>query len=303
MAYKPSDVVSANRKTQSLNEWAAELGTPVQTLLGRLKRIKPDANIADAITRPLSNRGGQNKGASHDHDVLVGDEVDRLLNAGNKSETAIRDRALIVLAYRSGLRCAEMLALMPKDIDVERGSIRVHHGKGDKSRVVAMDPGAWAQVVEWMTLRSTWPITDASPLFCTRQGGPINSRQIRAMFTRRGAKGGIAKRVHAHGMRHTMASELMAEGVNVLDIKTILGHGSVATTNTYLQQINPASALDAMRGRAWGQSVKNVVTSGRRSMPEPGWLESLRNQIGDRLMLIHDGRASEVDFRAAVLLF
>lgn len=303
MAYKPSDVVTANGKSQKLTAWAAELGTPVQTLLGRLKRVKSDADISEAITRPLSTRGGQNKGASHDADVLVGDEVDRLLNAGNKSETAIRDRVLIVLAYRSGLRCCEMLALMPKDIDIEQGSIRVHHGKGNKARVVAMDPAAWAHVAEWMELRSTWAITDASPVFCTRHGGPINSRQIRAMFGRRGAKGGIAKHVHAHGMRHTMASELMAEGVNVLDIKTILGHSSVATTNTYLQQINPASALDAMKGRAWGQHVNNVVTSGKRAMPAPGWLESLRNQIGDRLMLIHDGRSSEVDFRAAVLLF
>lgn len=300
MAYKPSDVVTVRGQAKSLVDWAAELATPVQTILGRLKRGQ---SIAEAVSKPVAKNNGSNKGKSFDADVLVGDEVERLLAAGNKSETAVRDRSLIVLAYRSGLRCSEILALAPKDIDIERGTISVHHGKGDKARVVAMDPAAWSQLVQWLDLRATWsPAADAR-LFCTRDGRPINDRQVRAMFARRAAKAGINKHVHAHGLRRTMASELAAEGVNVLDIGTILGHSNVATTNTYLKRINPTSAINAMKGRAWGQVPTSSARPAGKTVPAPGWLDRLVAEIGDRLMLVHDGRSSESDFRAAVLLF
>ena len=188
MGYKPSDLATVRGQSKTLNEWAAELGTPVQTILSRLKR---GDSIDDACSKPVAKTGGSNKGKTADADVLAGDEVQQLLQAAPRSATAIRDRALIVLAYRSGLRCAEILALFPKDIDVTRGTISIHHGKGNKARVVALDPMGWAHMAEWLELRSTWPIGEASPLFCTRIGDHINARQVRAMIQRRAKKAKI----------------------------------------------------------------------------------------------------------------
>lgn len=300
MAYKPSDTVGVGGVFKKLTEWAVELGTPVQTILGRLKRGQ---SVEQACSNPIKTSGGANRGKTLDADVLSADEVERLLSSGSKSATFVRDRVLIVLAYRSGLRCAEILALMTKDLDISRGTISVHHGKGDKARVVALDPQAWAHVAEWMQLRATWAITDTTPLFCTQEGGRLSDRQVRAMFSRRARKAKIEKHVHPHGMRRTMASEMAAEGIPLIDISGALGHSNIATTNTYLKKVNPTSVVDAMRSRAWGtqrDNVTNVVTS---AIPCPDWLPRLRADIGERLMLVHDARGSETEFKAVVLLF
>jgi len=78
-------------------------------------------------------------------EVLTDDEVRALLNAcPSTSTTGLRNRALLAILYRSGVRIAEALDLYPKDVDLERGAIRVLHGKGDKARVVGVDRGALA---------------------------------------------------------------------------------------------------------------------------------------------------------------
>ena len=302
--YKPSTVVTAKGISKSLSDFAKDLGCPVQTILGRLARGK---SVESACFDPIAETGGANRGKRADADILVGDEVERLLNAGNKSETAVRDRALIVVAYRTGLRCAELLALMMKDLDLGNGTIRVHHGKGDKERVVALDASGWKEVAAWISLRETWfpnkPPTSA-PLFCTRDGTTIDSRQVRAMFARRAKKAGLSKHVHAHGLRRTMASEMASEGIPLMDISGALGHSNVSTTNTYLKKVNPTSVLDAMRSRAWGNSAAgSPAPSNRPTVPPPTWLEDLRAAIGDRLRCFTDLRKSPDEFEAVVMLF
>lgn len=314
--YKPSTIVTAKGIAKSLSDFAVDLGCPVQTILGRLARGK---SVEAACFDPIAETGGANRGKRADADILVGDEIERLLNAGNKSETAVRDRALIVVAYRTGLRCAELLALMMKDLDLGNGTIRVHHGKGDKERVVALDASGWKEVAAWIALRETWfaPENLPSPkshqshtshfsrLFCTRDGTQIDSRQVRAMFARRAKKAGLSKHVHAHGLRRTMASEMASEGIPLMDISGALGHSNVSTTNTYLKKVNPTSVLDAMRGRAWGSSnlATSTTPSSRPTVPPPTWLEDLRAAIGDRLRCFTDLRKSPEDFEAVVMLF
>ena len=65
------------------------------------------------------------------------------------------------------------------------------------------------------------------------------------------AKAGIAKRVHAHGFRHTHAAQLREEGVDIGIISKQLGHRSIATTARYLDHIAPVAVVQAMRGRRW----------------------------------------------------
>src|SRR5436305_2791460 len=100
--WKPSDIVTVAGKTQDLAALAAEVGTPVQTILGRLAR---GWSIDDACLVATKQTGGSNKGKKADADVLAVDEVQQLLSAGRKSQTAVRDTAILVIAYRTGLRC------------------------------------------------------------------------------------------------------------------------------------------------------------------------------------------------------
>jgi len=74
---------------------------------------------------------------------------------------------------------------------------------------------------------------------------------VRTALPRLAAKAGIEKRVHAHALRHTLAFELMMEGVPVPIIQRQLGHASLATTQRYLDHIAPKDVIEVMQGRTW----------------------------------------------------
>jgi integrase len=184
---------------------------------------------------------------------LTAAEVRALLDACRGDDwISLRNRALIALLYRSGLRISEALALRPKDIDHEAGTVRVLRGKGGRARTVGIDPGGAALVAAWAKRRALRGHDGAAPLFCTASGRAIHAGQARRLFRRLGVRAGIDKRVHPHGLRHTHAAELRAEGVDIGIISKQLGHRSIATTARYLDHIAPAAVVAAMRGRAWG---------------------------------------------------
>ena len=198
-------------------------------------------------------RSPANAGKRYPAEVLTPDEVHRLLRApSSRAPTGIRNRALLAVLYRAGLRCAEALALMPKDIDRDAGTVRVLHGKGDKARTVGMDPEAFALLERWLDARAAKGINGRAPIFCTLKGGALKSAYVRALLPRLAHKAGIDKRVHAHGLRHTMAAEMRAEGQDIGVISKALGHSSIATTARYLDHVAPVAVIDAMRSRSWG---------------------------------------------------
>jgi integrase len=228
--------------------------------------------------------------------VLTDAEVRALLDAcGRYTPVALRNRALITLMYRAGLRVSEALALQPKDVDLTNGIVRVLHGKGDRYRAVGLDPGAAAVVAAWLAergracpvppranvstrSRNATPIAANArasamvgggkaqraafqlppssplppPLLCTAFGTPLTTGYVRRLMKRLGRQAGIAKRVHAHGLRHTHAAQLREEGVDVGIISRQLGHRSLLTTIRYLDHVQPTAVVDAMRGRVWG---------------------------------------------------
>ena len=193
-----------------------------------------------------------NKGRKLPAEPLTQDEVLALLKGcSNRAPTGIRNRALIALFYRAGLRVKEALSLMPKDCDLKQGTIRVLHGKGDKSRLVGLDPEASAVLQRWLDRRQRLGINGRHPVFCTLKGKPLYSAYTRNLMKRLAAKVGIEKRVHPHGLRHTHAYELANEGTPLHVIQQQLGHSSLATTDRYVRHLNPQAVVDVMRGRTW----------------------------------------------------
>ena len=79
----------------------------------------------------------------------------------NRAPTGIRNRALLVLLYRGGLRITETLRLHPKDLDRSSGTVTVLRGKGGKRRTIGLDPGAFAVVERWLDVRTKQKITRA----------------------------------------------------------------------------------------------------------------------------------------------
>jgi site-specific recombinase XerD len=185
-------------------------------------------------------------------EVLTAEEVRRLIGVCSaKAPTGIRNRALIALLYRSGLRLGEALALYPKDVDVAGGTVTVLHGKGDRRRTVGMDHGALALVERWLDCRERLGIPRRRPIFCTLAGAGLDDSYVRHLMPRLATRAGIDKRVHAHGLRHTHAAELAGEGLPMNLVQAQLGHASLATTDRYLRHIAPAALVEAMRRRTW----------------------------------------------------
>lgn len=187
-----------------------------------------------------------NKGKRYPAEVLTTDEVQALVDqCSRKAPTGIRNRALLYLLFRSGLRVSEIVALRVSDVDLKRHSVRVLHGKGDKTTTRGFHASATDALARWIDTRKALGIRSGM-LFCTLDGGPLNPQYIRNLLHRLGASAGIEKRVHPHGLRHSYAVELENAGVPVSQISKLLGHSSIAVTSRYLDHLSNAQAISAL---------------------------------------------------------
>src|SRR6476620_7696205 len=162
--------------------------------------------------------------------VLTPTEVTALLEACPATPIGTRNRALITVLYRAGLRVSEALSLRPEDLRLDLPAITVMEGKGQRSRIVGIDRDACATIERWLSEREALSRPTAGPLFCTMRGGPVQPSYVRALLPRLASAACISKRVHAHGLRHTHAAELALEGFPLNLIQAQLGHANLATT-------------------------------------------------------------------------
>ena len=117
-----------------------------------------------------------------------------------------------------------------------------------------MDPEAFAVLDRWMDKRKELKLNGRYCLFCTLDGKPVQASYVRTLFQRLAGKAGIERRVHPHGLRHTLAAELVSENVPLNTIQTVLGHSNAATTSRYLDHIAPTQVIQTMRERKWEET-------------------------------------------------
>jgi site-specific recombinase XerD len=160
-----------------------------------------------------------------------------------RAPTGIRNRALLAVLFRSGLRISEALALYPKDLDPAGRSLRVLHGKGNKARTAPLPTDAADAIDRWLECRKRLRLTGRHPLFCTLKGEPLWDSYVRSLCKRLAMKAGVQKRVHPHGFRHGWAVGQVESGTSLPVIQLLLGHSSLATTATYVSHIAPAKAV------------------------------------------------------------
>ncbi len=139
-----------------------------------------------------------------------------------------RDRLILTLLYSSGLRVSELVNLIVKDIDFEERTILIR-GKGEKDRVVLFDKNAKLLILEYLNLRKT----DNKYLFTNRRGMPLTPRYVQLMIKKYGKKAGITKKITPHVLRHSYATHLLKNGVDIRVIQQLLGHSSLSTTQIY----------------------------------------------------------------------
>ena len=191
--------------------------------------------------------------------VLDADEVEQLLSTFTKAPTSIRNRALVVVLWRTGLRISEALALRLSDLDRKGGCLHVHKGKGGKTRIVAMAPSAWDALDDWLRVRKQQQVRTGSPIFCTlrsgvagrhttKKGEPLSPQYAGQVLKRKASQAGIdPTRVHPHALRHAFAVEMVKRGKPVEHLRQLLGHANLAVTSHYLARINPEEALASAR--------------------------------------------------------
>ena len=143
--------------------------------------------------------------------------------------TGLRDRCIIMVMLRAGLRLSELTSLKVNHIDWQSGRTHIHEGKGHKDRIVYLDDETMAWCQKWLGRR----LVETDLLFCTLEGKPMTSRPIQHMIDRRAKKAGISKHVYPHLLRHTMATELLNGAGNIRLVQKALGHSSLATTMIY----------------------------------------------------------------------
>ena len=157
--------------------------------------------------------------------VLSKTEINKILNM----ETNIKHRLLLMLAYSSGLRVSEVVALKREHIDLTRGVIHIRHGKGRKDRCTVFSKKAARLFMEYCTLFDiqTWlfpgqPVTS-----------PLSVRSAQKIFDKAVLKAEIRKEISIHSLRHTFATHLLENGTDIRYIQVLLGHSSLRTTERY----------------------------------------------------------------------
>ena len=157
--------------------------------------------------------------------VLSPEEVARLLTAA----PGVKYRAALGVAYGAGLRVSEVVALKVSDIDSERMLLRVEQGKGRKDRFVMLSPQLLELLRDWRQVAQPrgWLFPGLDPV------NPMSARQLCRAVSAAARAAGIAKRVSPHTLRHSFATHLLEQNVDIRVIQVLLGHAKLETTALY----------------------------------------------------------------------
>jgi site-specific recombinase XerD len=163
--------------------------------------------------------------------VLSRDEVARLLNA----TTCLKHQAALSVAYGAGLRVAEVAALKVSDIDSERMLLRVERGKGGRYRNAILPADLLTLLREWWKVGRQQGVMHAQGWLFPGQHAtkPISTRHLHRVVVDAAQAAEITKRVGPHTLRHSFATHLLEDGVDIRVIQALLGHSRLDTTALY----------------------------------------------------------------------
>lgn len=200
----------------------------------------------DKVKNPIVDRTGQKYPA----ELITRADIESVIDQfSTRAPTGIRNRTLVTLMWRTGLRHAEVLDLRLKDVNVENNTVRVRHGKGNKARTVGLDALGNAEVRAWISKRAELDLHKSAPLFCTLKGQALAQCYIRAVLRKKAAKAGMDRRITPHSLRHAFATEMVKEGHDLVIVQHALGHSSAVTTNVYLSTLDGGNAVKALQAR------------------------------------------------------
>jgi type 1 fimbriae regulatory protein FimB len=175
---------------------------------------------------PIKKQPPTNRRPSPTVTFLTQDELKRLVSTIKDR----RDRAIILMAYRHGLRASEIGLLQRADIDLKQGRVTIHRLKGSISGVYPMQPDMVKLLRSLIRER-----TDASPyLFVSNRNVPIDRRTLWCLMQRYGTAAKLPKaKQKFHILKHSIATHLLDAGADLSFVKDWLGHANIQNTTIY----------------------------------------------------------------------
>ncbi len=164
------------------------------------------------------------------------EEVKKLIHAiNNKEEDSpykkafkLRNKLILTLLYSTGLRVSELVTLETDSVDLDERTIRIR-GKGEKDRIVLFDESTLLLMEDYLSKSSL----EGDYLFVNRSGNHLSPRYIQMMIKEYAEAAGIRKKVTPHILRHSFATHLLKNGVDIRAIQQLLGHSNLSTTQIY----------------------------------------------------------------------
>ena len=145
-----------------------------------------------------------------------------------KKKSKMRDKVILTLLYSTGLRISELVKLLKRDIDFDERTIRVR-GKGDKDRIVLFDEHTKEMLMDYLENDKH----ESEYIFINKHKNQLTPRYVQMMIKDYAKEAGIKKRVTPHILRHSFATHLLKNGVDIRVIQQLLGHSSLSTTQIY----------------------------------------------------------------------
>jgi site-specific recombinase XerD len=186
------------------------------------------SNPAELLTLPKRPR-------SLPH-VLRPDELAQLLDRiPLTTPLELRDRAMLELAYASGLRAEELVTLTVDSVDFDAEQVRIE-GKGSKTRLVPVGEPALRALTRYLERARPALVHDQQrALLLSKSGRPLSTSDVRRRLRIWSMRAGLGGAVHPHALRHSFATHLLNGGADLRAIQELLGHSSISTTQVYTQ--------------------------------------------------------------------
>jgi site-specific recombinase XerD len=163
----------------------------------------------------------------------------------------LKQRVVLALIYSAGLRGQEVINLKLSDVDFERMTIHIRQSKYKKDRIVPLSTAMAKGLKKYIKAENphTWLFNGKSP------GSQYSTRGLSWVMRENLKKTSIKKQVNLHSLRHSYATHLLEEGLNIVTLKVLLGHAEITTTMIYLhvaqcQHVKPHSPFDTLYGKA-----------------------------------------------------
>ena len=143
-----------------------------------------------------------------------------------------RDKAIFELLYATGIRCSELVAIKFKDLDMENKTIRII-GKGKKERIVLFGQKAQSKLSHYIHNERPKAANPREQIFLNNRDEPLTTRTVQRIFEMFRSFLKFERRITPHKIRHSFATHLLNQGVDLRTVQELLGHKTLASTEKY----------------------------------------------------------------------